>query len=383
MPYYHGIRVVEPAEGIRALKLVATAVIGLVATAADADDTAFPANRPALVTDMRDAIAKAGTSGTLAPALAAIADQASPIIVVVRVPEGADAAETETNIIGGGTDGSFTGLEALRAAETELGVRPRILVAPGHDTQPVTEALVTVAQRLRGFVYAAAAGTDTASTLAYRANFSQRELMLIWPDFAVDPAFAGDAVARAAGLRAKIDEQTGWHKTLSNVAIAGVAGLTRDIDFDLQDSSNTAGLLNDGDVTTMVRLNGHRFWGNRTCSDDQLWSFESRVRTSQALQDTIAEGLAWAIDKPLTPQLARDIVETINALFRGLKAEGRIIGAEVLPIDPNINSAASLAAGRLTLDYEFTDTAPLESLTLNQRITDRFYAQFGEQVARL
>ena len=55
----------------------------------------------------------------------------------------------------------------------------------------------------------------------------------------------------------------------------------------------------------------------------------------------------------------------------------------MLPIDPNINSAASLAAGRLTLDYEFTDTAPLESLTLNQRVTDRFYAQFGEQVARL
>ena len=383
MPIYHGIRVVEPADGLRPLKLVATAIIGLVATAADADAAAFPLDRPALVTDMRDAIAKAGTTGTLKASLEAIADQATPTIVVVRVAEDADPAVQETNVLGGTVEGRFTGLEALRAAENEIGVRPRILVAPGLDTQTVTDALVTVAQRLRGFVYAAAVGADTGEVLAYRTAFAARELMLIWPDFATNPAFPGDAVARAAGLRAKIDEQIGWHKTLSNVAVAGVIGLTRDIDFDLQDSSTTAGVLNDGDVTTMVRMNGHRFWGNRTTADDALWAFESRVRTSQALQDTIAEGLAWAIDKPLTPQLARDVIETINAEFRQLKAEGRIIGGEVLPLDPELNNAAALAAGQLALDYEFTDAAPLESLTLNQRVTDRFYAAFGEQVARL
>ncbi|HYC80801.1 MAG TPA: phage tail sheath C-terminal domain-containing protein, partial [Solirubrobacterales bacterium] len=209
------------------------------------------------------------------------------------------------------------------------------------------------------------------------------ELMLIWPDFSTGGAFPGDAVARALGLRAKIDEGIGCHKTLSNIAVNGVTGLTKDVSFDLQDSSNTAGVLNAADVTTMVRLNGFRFWGNRTCSDDPIWAFESRVRTSQMLQDTIAEGLAWAIDKPLTPQLARDVIETINALFRRLKGEGRIIGGQVLPLDVNVNTAAYLAAGQLAIDYEFTDAAPLEGLTLNQRVTDRFYASFGDQLGRL
>jgi phage tail sheath protein FI len=392
----HGIRVNEPVTGARSLQLVATAVIGLVATSSAvaaedqaAIDAAFPLDRPVLVTDIRAAIDAAGAEGTLKPALEAIADQVTPVLVIVRVAEGEGddpeeiAADQDLKVIGDIVDGQGTGIQALLAAESEVGVRPRILGVPGLDSQAVVNELVIAAQHLRGFVYAAATGADTAAAILYRAEFSARELMLIWPDFSTGGIFPGDAVARAMGLRARIDEQVGWHKTLSNVAVNGVTGLTRDIAFDLQDESTTVGALNTKAITTMVRLNGHRFWGNRTCSEDAIWAFESRVRTAQALQDTIAGGLAWAIDKPLTPQLARDVVETINAEFRLLKAQGRIIGGEVLPIDTDLNTAAHLASGRLALDYEFTDTAPLEGLTLNQRVTDRFYASFAEQLQRL
>lgn len=382
---FHGIKVTEPTTGARALAEAATSIIGLIATSstlkADSDlEAAFPLNRPVLVTDVRSAIAAAGESGTLLPSLEAIADQATPVIVVVRVEEGEDAEETNTNVLGGVVEGQFTGIEALLAAEAEVGVRPRILGAPGLDSLEVTNAMLVAAKKLRGFVYAAAIGSDPAAAVLYRTNFSARELMLIWPDFATSGIFPGDAVARALGLRAAIDESTGWHKTLSNVPVNGVGGLTKDVHFDLQDASTTAGVLNESHITTMVRLNGYRFWGNRTTADDPIWAFESRVRTAQALQDTIANGLAWAIDKPLNPQLARDVIETINAEFRRLKAEGRIIDGEVLPLDTDLNTAAYLASGQLALDYEFTDTAPLEGLSLNQRVTDRFYASFGEQL---
>lgn len=391
MPIFHGIKVTEPATGTRALQGVATAVIGLIATSIAAGDevqadidAAFPLNRPVLVTDIRAAISDAGTDGTLKYALEAIADQATPTIVVVRIEEGADNGETETNAIGSFVDGEGTGIQALLAAESDLGVRPRILGAPGLDYQGVTSALVAVAQKLRGFVYARAIGGDTAAAIAYRANFSARELMLIWPDARrAEATHLGDGVARAMGLRAKIDEETGWHKTLSNVGVNGIERLTKDVHFDLQDASTTAGVLNDAAITTMVRLNGYRYWGNRTTSDDPKWAFESRVRASQALQDTIAQGLAWAIDKPLTPQLARDLIETINAEFRRLKAQGRIIGGEVLPLNTDVNTSAFLASGKLALDYEFTDPAPLESLELSQNVTDTFYAEFGDQLSQL
>lgn len=389
----HGIKVNEPLTGARALQMVATAVIGMVVTSSSATpekqtalDAAFPLDRPVLVTDIRSAISTAGEEGTLLPALEAIADQVTPVMVIVRVAEGegvdeaAIALDQSDKVIGGIVDGRGTGLQALLAAEAEVGLRPRILGTPGLDGQLVTEELTLIAKKLRGFVYAAAEGGDAAAAIVYRENFSARELMLIWPEFATSGEFAGDAVARALGTRALIDQQVGWHKTISNVPVNGVTGLTKDVHFDLQDESTTAGVLNAGAVTTMVRLNGHRFWGNRTTSDDPVWAFESRVRTSQALQDTIAEGLAWAIDKPLTPQLARDVIETINAEFRRLKAEGRIIGGEVLPLNTELNTAAYLASGQLALDYEFTDTAPLEGLTLNQRVSERFYATFGEQL---
>ena len=373
MPYYHGITVNEITEGVRSVADVATAVIGLVAIADDADAATFPLDTPVLLTDVTGAIGLAGDTGTLAASLKAIADQASPPVIVVRVAEGADAAGTETNIIGGVTaGGDRTGLQALLTAESILGLRPRILGVPGYDTQAVATELASIAEKLRAFAYAAAVGDTVAEATAYRANFSARELMLLWPDFT---DFTGSAVARAMGLRAKIDTQVGWHKTLSNIGINGVTGISKGVSFSILASETTdAGLLNDGDITTLARLDGYRFWGNRTCSDEPLFAFESAVRTAQVLQDTIAEGLVWAIDKPITKGLIRDILETINAKFRSLKAQGLIIGAEATFRDTD-NSASDIAAGKLVFNYEYTPCAPAEAITLNQRITDTFYAE--------
>ncbi|MGE5563131.1 MAG: phage tail sheath subtilisin-like domain-containing protein [Bacillota bacterium] len=387
----HGIKVNLLTTGTRAIMGVATAVIGLVATATDADAEAFPLDTPVLVTDVRAAIGKAGVAGTLSPSLVAIADQCSPIVIVVRVAEGVDGddpdtdavLETQANVIGGVAGGKYTGIQALLAAEAQTGIRPRIIGAPGLDTQDVTVALVTAAQKLRGFAYAScraadglALAGDVAEAILYPAEFSAKELMLIYPDFT---GFAGHAVAAAMGLRARIDEEVGWHKTLSNVGVNGVSGLTKDIFFDLQDASNDAGVLNAANVTTLVRMNGYRFWGNRTCSDEPLFAFESAVRTGQALQDSIAAGLAWAVDKPLTPQLVRDIEETINADFRQLIREGRMIGGKAW-FDPSLNPAVNLSAGKCVVDYDYTPCAPLEDLELNQRITSKYYSDFGSQI---
>jgi phage tail sheath protein FI len=106
------------------------------------------------------------------------------------------------------------------------------------------------AQSLRGFAYLSAYGCKTMEeAITYRENFSQREGMLIWPDFInFDTVLQADATAfasvRALGLRAKIDEQTGWHKTLSNVGVNGVTGMSADVFWDLQDPATDARLLN-------------------------------------------------------------------------------------------------------------------------------------------
>ncbi|MBH9537907.1 phage tail sheath subtilisin-like domain-containing protein [Novosphingopyxis sp. YJ-S2-01] len=382
MPLHHGVKLVEATEGARPLRTVSTAVIGLVATADDADAQVFPLNVPVQFTDLAPAIAAAGTTGTLRATLEAIADQVRTIVQIVRVAEGADSASTSANAVGTvDGDGRRTGVQALRDAESLLGVRPRILGAPGLDDQAVTAALVSVAQELHGFVYAEAPGPASADAIGYRANFGQRELMLIAPRVKVlgrEGAIAdAPATAYALGLRAKIDQEVGWHKTLSNVAINGVLGTSRPIGFDLQSSATDAGILNDADITTVIRRDGFRFWGNRTCSEEPLFAFESAVRTAQVLRDTIADGLMWAIDKPLRPGLVKDILSTINHKVGQMKAQGLLIGGEAR-YDPAKNDSASLSAGQLFIDYDFTPVPPAESIHLTQTITDTYFADFGK-----
>ncbi|KAA1461403.1 phage tail sheath C-terminal domain-containing protein, partial [Escherichia coli] len=207
--------------------------------------------------------------------------------------------------------------------------------------------------------------------IEYRKNFSQRELMLIWPDFLSWDTVSNKetiayATARALGLRAKIDEETGWHKTLSNIGVNGVTGLSADVFWDLQDPATDSGLLNQNGITTLIRKNGFRFWGSRTCADDPLFQFESYTRTAQVLADTMAEAHMWAIDKPLTPSLVRDIIEGINAKFRELKSGGYIIDGQCW-YDENANDKDTLKAGKLTLDYDYTPVLPLENMMLRQR----------------
>ncbi|EFE8014901.1 phage tail sheath protein [Escherichia coli] len=389
--YHHGVEVVEINDGTRTISTVSTAVVGMVCTASDADAGAFPLNEPVLITNPQSAIAKAGTKGTLAKSLQLIANQSKPVVVVVRVAEGTGddeeaQAQTISNIIGTTDEnGKYTGLKALLTAKAVTGVKPRILGVPGLDTQEVATALVSVAQKLRAFAYVSAWGCKTISdVIAYRENFSARELMIIWPEFlgwdtTASATTTSYATAIALGLRAKIDNDTGWHKTLSNVGVNEVTGISASVFWDLQEKGTDADLLNEAGVTTLIRADGFRFWGNRNCSDDPLFQFENYTRTAQVIADTMAEGHMWANDKPITATLIRDIIDGINAKFREMKSGGYIIDATCW-FDEEANSKETLKAGKLFIDYDYTPVPPLEHLTLRQRITDKYLANLISSV---
>jgi Phage tail sheath protein FI len=385
--FHHGVRVLEINEGTRPIRTVSTAVVGLVATAADADIEQFPLDTPVLLTNVQSAIGKAGNKGTLARSLEAISSQTKPVTVVVRVAEGTDEATTTSNIIGTtAVGGGYTGMQALLSAQSKLGVKPRILGVPGLDTQAVAVALATLAQKLRGFAYVSANGCETKeAATTYRKQFSQREIMVMWPDFmawdtTLNASRSIPATALALGLRAKIDEEIGWHKTLSNVGVNGVTGISKDVFWDLQDPATDAGYLNEQSVTTLINQNGYRFWGSHTCSDDPLFAFENYTRTAQVLADTMAEAHMLYVDKPMHPSLVRDIIESINAKFRELIANGYLLGGSAW-YDESANTVEALKAGKLAIDYDYTPVPPIENLMLRQRITDRYLADFAARVA--
>lgn len=384
--YHHGLRVVEINEGTRPIRTIATAVQGLIATAEDADATVFPLNTAVLITNTQAAVAKAGTNGTLKTALQAMANQANSICVVVRVAAAEDEAAQTANVIGTvDATGKYTGAKALLLAKAKLGVQPRIIGAPGLDTQAVATELATIAKKLRAFAYVYAWGCKTKEeVVAYRDAFAARELMVIWPNFVafnVDTAQTETvpAVAVAMGLRAKIDNEIGWHKTLSNVAVNGVTGIDADVTWDLQDPATDAGYLNSNEITTLIQHDGFRFWGSRTCSDDPLFAFENYTRTAQIMADTIAEAHMWAIDKPMHGSLVNDMLEGIKAKQREWTRLGYLMGGDAW-YDPELNSKDTLKAGKLYIDYDYTPVPPLEDLTFRQRISDQYLADFASTI---
>ena len=382
---HHGITTNEFTHGVRAISDISTAIIGMVCTADDADNDTFPLNTPIFHTSAYNVLGKAGEKGTLAKSLDAIVDQADAQIVIVRVPESDNADTLKANVIGSATGGNYTGLKALRRAKAITGQTPKILGVPEMDSQDVVTELVGLAQATRAFVYASAGGAENISEVtSYRQNFGQRELMLIDNDFlAFDTAAKANkpaaTIARVLGARAKLDTQIGWHKSISNTEINGVSALKYGRTFDLLDKNCDANTLNNADITTLIRENGFRVWGNRTCSSDPMLAFEVAVRSAQIIQETIASAFLWAMDKPMHPSLIEDIIMGINAKLAEYVNKGYILGARVF-LDKGKVTPQAIQAGQFAFDYEWTYVPPLENMVFNQHNTDTFFVNLVDKV---
>lgn len=385
--YHHGVRVSELTDGIRkAIRTITTNIIGLIATSSDADEATFPLDTATLITNIQGVIGKAGKEGTLKKSLQAIVDQANTTVIVVRVGTAETEAEQTSLVVGTTTAaGKFTGLKALLTAKMKFGANPRVLGAPGLDTQPVATELVSIAQKVRGFAYAYAWGCETKEeVLAYKESFGDRELMLLWPQFIhyntdTSANEAISPVAYALGLRAKIDNLYGWHKVISNVAINGVVGIDRDVWWDLQQTGTDADLLNQNGITTLIRQDGFRLWGSRTCDSTGDYPFEVSTRTAQILADTVAEAHMWAVDKPLHPSLGTDLIEGISAKLSDLTNQGYLMGGQAW-YDETKNPVENLSAGKFRLSYDYGVVPPLEDLGFLQNQTDDYLADFGARI---
>lgn len=390
MTYHHGVEVKETTKLTTLIRDLNTSTIGVVCTGDDADESLFPLDTPVLITRINNVLGKAGKTGTLYKTLKAISDQCSPKVVVIRVADAAniksDDGETKTQdqlVIGGnGADGRYTGMYAWLTAKAKVDEQPRILIAPWLDTKPVALQMAIFAEKLKAFAYVSANGCVTISEAKeYRKDFSQREVMVIYPDWigynteiAKNEIVASPAIA--AGLRARIDDEQGWHKSLSNVPVNGVLGISADVYWSLQDKDTDSNDLNEKGITTLIKYQGYRFWGNRTC-DEETYVFEVYTRTAQILSEMIAEAHFSYIDKQLTPSLIKDVIDGIQKKGDELVTQGRLLGFSCW-YDPSANPTTQLRDGHAVIKYKYTPVPPLERLSLEQTFTDEYFAVFNQ-----
>lgn len=463
--FLHGVEVIEIDTGARPIRTVRSGVIGIVGTAPDADAAAFPLDTPVLIAGSRAEAALLDTvgdgEGTLPAALDGILDQIGAVVVVVRVAEGGDAAETLANVIGGvnGTSGAYEGVHALLGAESVVGFAPRILCAPGftherasngitgvtisaagsgytngeydltitggggsgavlratvaggavtavtivnpgsgYTSAPtlalpagagagtgatftstrgtvgnaVVAELIGIAERLRAVIIADGPNTTDSAAIAYAGDFGSPRVYLVDPWVNVMDGdgnlSAEPPSARVAGLIAKIDNDRGFWWSPSNQTINGIVGTVRAVDFKLGDANSRANLLNEQDVATIIRQDGFRLWGNRTLSSDPKWAFLSVRRTADILNESLQRAHMWAVDRNITKTYLRDVEEGVNAYIRSLVAQGALIGGRCWA-DPDLNTPANIAQGKVFFNFDFTAPYPAEHITFRSILT--------------
>jgi uncharacterized protein len=387
--FLHGIQNVTVDDGARPITTVRSSTIGLIGSASAADPILFPLNKPVLIAGSRTLAAKLGTLGTLPPAIDSIFDQIGAVVVVIRIEESQTPTETLANIIGGvnANTGAYEGVHAFLASENIVGFVPKILIAPGFThtrtaavgetpakSNPVVAELIGIAERLKAVIVADGPNTNDADAMAYAKDFGSKRVFVVDPK--IVKLVAGKnteewASACVAGLIAKSDNNRGWWWSPSNQEINGIVGTSRAIDFAMGDANCRANLLNEKNITTIIRQQGYRLWGNRTLSSDSKWAFLCVVRTADMIDESLKAAHLWAVDRGITKNYVSDVIEGVNAYLRHLTNIGAILGGSCWA-DPELNSPDQIAQGKIYFDFDFTPVYPAEHIIFRSHLVNDY-----------
>ena len=380
--FLHGVEVSETTSGPRTIRTTKSSIIGLIGTAPDADNTVFPLNKPVLIVGSRREAAKLGASGSLPMAINGIFDQIGAMVIVVRVEAGEDEAETIANIIGGvdAQTGDYKGVQAFLSAESIVHAAPRVLIAPGFTHQrpnnqanPVISSMLVIADRLRAVIIADGPNTNDQEAITWRNDFGNARVYVVdpWVKIFIDSEQIVPPSPYIAGLIARSDNENGFWWSPSNQEIYGIVGTARPVDFTLGDANCRANFLNENEVTTIIRQEGYRLWGNRSCSSDPKWAFLSVRRTADLINDSLLRAHMWAVDRNITRTYLDDVVESVNAYLAHLKALGAILGGQCYP-DPELNTPANIAQGKVYFDFDFTPPYPAERIVFRSHLINDY-----------
>jgi phage tail sheath protein FI len=334
------------------------------------EDELFPLNMPVAMAGTAT-LSRLGNTGTLKQALTEINDQRNALSVIVRVEEKTDPEEQRATIL--------AGIRALSTAKSVTRYQPRIVIAPGFsEDDAVGKALETVAGKLRAVAYVDCAAGATLQEVVQRRQSYGARTELLRPRVQVSNA-DGQLVYRpysafAAGLRARIDYEKGWWWSKSNQEVYNILGVEQVDEFILGERNCDANLLNMQNVSTLIRRAGFKHWGNRLCSSHPQWHFESVRRTADVIEDSIQEAMLGYVDRPLDRQNADDIIGSVNAYMRRLVAEGAIFGGRAW-LDPELNTAETLAAGELYINYDFGPKSPTELISMRVSVNNEYGIQ--------
>jgi uncharacterized protein len=190
---------------------------------------------------------------------------------------------------------------------------------------------------------------------------------LYYPWLRVRPAGRGAPIlappsGHVCGVIARSDGYRGVHKAPANEIVNGALDVERTMSDVDQGQLNMQGI----NVIRVFQSGGRpMLWGARTTATDRNWQYVNIRRLFLFLEESIQEGIRWAVFEPNIQELWEKLKRSISAFLTQQWRDGALFGATAkeafyVRIDETLNPVSSRALGRLYIEIGVQPPYPAE-----------------------
>jgi len=289
-------------------------------------------------------------------------------------------AVTSSDIIGGASAGTNTGLSVINDCFPKLQVIPEKVLAPGfsHLTS-VYGAMVAAAANINGMFRAyvladldTTAVTDYTQVAAWKSanSFTSEASSVFWPKGCINEGGAVKeyhlsllSVAKSMALDPSsggAPNQSPSNKStfINSTCLKGGTPVTVDL--------QAANMLQSNGVVTAINFTGWRLWGVNTAAAPLSTDIKDLQATAKLM--FIWYGNRLALDNfsnlggSINKRLINTIVSSENVRLSSLTASEIILGGK-LSFLPDQNPSTDLVAGKITFTLNWTPTPDVKNIT--------------------
>lgn len=249
-----------------------------------------------------------------------------------------------------------------------------LIAIPDRITPAVQQAVIAHCQQLADRFAVLDAepsldlfGDESIETQRRGLDSTRGYAALYYPWLRVSPAGPGAPIlappsGHVCGIIARSDSSRGVHKAPANEIVNGTLGIERTMTDVEQGLLNLQGI----NVIRIFQTGGRPvLWGARTTSTDTNWQYVNVRRLFLFLEESIQEGIRWAIFEPNNTALWGKLRRTITEFLTRVWRDGALYGATAkeafyVRIDEVLNPDSSRALGRLNVEVGVRPSYPAE-----------------------
>ena len=171
---------------------------------------------------------------------------------------------------------------------------------------------------------------------------------------------------------AETDQSLGFWYSPSNKPVPNILGTDRPIDYRRGDQYCSANVLNQVNIATIINQPGQGFtlWGNLATSGN----FLVQRRIADIIEDSIADSMTWAIDRPINRTYLEDVSAKVNSYLSTLQALGAIIDGKCWP-DPVLNTPNVMASGTVYFNFDFVGPYPAQTIVFQVAVNNGYLSE--------